>query len=56
MGRTLVLSLMLVPLLAATPAAGQEQAFGLDLQDGALSGRLIQLFLLITVPASPPAS
>jgi flagellar biosynthetic protein FliP len=54
MGRTLVLSLMLVPLLAATPAAGQEQAFGLDLQDGALSGRLIQLFLLITVLSLAP--
>jgi flagellar biosynthesis protein FliP len=52
--RMLALVLMLVLAGAGTPAAAQELPFGLDLQDGALSARLIQLFLLITVLSLAP--
>jgi flagellar biosynthetic protein FliP len=52
--RMLALLLVLVLAGTATPAAAQELPFGLDLQDGALSARLIQLFLLITVLSLAP--
>ena len=53
-GRALGLMVLLGLLGLAAPVAAQELPFGLDLEDGALTGRLIQLFLLITVLSLAP--
>ncbi|MGH6945504.1 MAG: flagellar type III secretion system pore protein FliP [Geminicoccaceae bacterium] len=54
MKRVLAVALALALIGVAMPAAAQDLALNLNLDDGALTGRLIQLFLLITVLSLAP--